>query len=192
MRALVAARLHQISEVDGNIEEAVAEILGAAPTHDEAPAARFVEWSAAKGLPPRPASPNSVALFVFENQGFGIETLLDILSGISAMHENISLADPVQSRPVSAALARISPVKPPRSWAKRDHEAFQRMPYTLQNRVVDREHGRDVEMRRLQNELAETKRALAEAPNQIKTLQDGKTTDGIHEKDNAPTPARDS
>jgi hypothetical protein len=160
MRALVAARLHQISETDANIDEAVAEILGAAPGSDELPAKPFVEWCQAKGLPPRPAAPGSVALFVLQHEHLGIDALLAILAGISAAHVSLSLADPTTSWPVSAALNRLTGIEPPRSWPKGEKHRFLALPYTLQRYIADREQHRDREVRRMQNELATTRQQL--------------------------------
>src|SRR5207237_10438076 len=112
------------------------EILGSAPSGDQAPAAPFVAWSKAKGLPSRPASPGSVALFVLEHQTLGIEQLLQILQGISAGHQSIAIADPTCNWNVTAASTRISNVEPPRSWPKDKKQMFERLPYDLQTYVA--------------------------------------------------------
>jgi septal ring factor EnvC (AmiA/AmiB activator) len=48
---------------------------------------------------------------------------------------------------------------------------FVTMPLTLQSYVAEREQHRDTELRRMQNELAEAKRALAEATQSKENLQ---------------------
>jgi len=138
----------------------VTEILGSAPGDDQAPAAPFVAWCEAKGLPWRPASPGSVALFVLEHQSLGIETLLQILQGISAAHEALAMSDPTTSWSVTSALNRITKLVPPRSWPKAEREMFARLPYALQHYVAMHEDRREREIRRAHNEAAALRHEL--------------------------------
>jgi hypothetical protein len=175
MAALVAARMREISAIDGDIDAAVTEILGPAPSADQAPAKPFADWCQKKGLPSRPASPNSVALFVSESQALGIEPLLEILRGISAAHTALGLADPTGNWPVTAALSRISNVAPPRSFPKAEKEAFQQLPYALQNYLSRRELQREAEIRRAHNEAGIARQQLAAIQKSTTEVKNGTT-----------------
>ena len=174
MRALVAARLQQINQTDADIEAAVTEILGPAPGADQAPAAPFVAWCQAKGLPSRPASPGSVALYMLEHQSAGIEPLLQILKGISAAHEALAMSDPTTSWSVTSALSRITRLVPPRSWPKAEREMFARLPYALQHYVAMHEDRREREIRRAHNEAAALR-------HELKSLRPKEDTNGTTE-----------
>ncbi len=52
------------------------------------------------------------------------------------------------------------PIEPPRSWTKDEKERFQSLPRETQEYIASRETERDRELRRVQNEAAETRKTL--------------------------------
>ena len=84
-----------------------------------------------------------------------------MLQEISRAHYLIGLADPTTSGPVSAAIASIVRIDPPRAWPKEQKANFARLPYDLQVYLSGHEAKREKEIRRAQNELATAKQRLA-------------------------------
>lgn len=82
--------------------------------------------------------------------------------------------------------ADVPPLDPPRSWTKEDKELFTALPRESQQRLIDLDRARELEVRRGQNEAAEQRKALeaerkaaeqerqkyeAELPNLLQTIQ---------------------
>jgi hypothetical protein len=101
----------------------------------------FETWCREKALRSFPARPSTIAFFCLDNVAFGIERLLAVVDSISAVHEG--LADPAAHPCVSAALATIAPIEPPRHWPKSEKHQFLALPRSLQQFVADHEKQQD-------------------------------------------------
>jgi hypothetical protein len=167
MAALVNARMQAISNVDHAVEAVVVELLGQPPKYDDSSPTDFIDWCTAKQLPWRPASPASVALYVFERGSRGIDALLAEVAKISASHCSKWLADPTAGWPATAALSAIVKIDAPRSWPKEDKAMFIALPYAVQQRIVKRETERDNAVRKAQNEAADARRKLLALQNVV-------------------------
>jgi hypothetical protein len=60
-------------------------------------------------------------------------------------------------------ITAASTIEPPRSWTKDEKQLFTELPVEIQRAVSRRERDREVQLRRMQNELAELKRQRAAA-----------------------------
>jgi hypothetical protein len=120
----------------------------------------FEKWCASRGEQPIPASPTIIARFIHELQDMGIEHVFEEVEAIGRSHWIIGLPDPTCGPGlVTQEINRISKVTPPRSWRAEARDAFMSLPWPVQVEIGKREAERDREVRRLQNEVAELKRA---------------------------------
>ena len=160
MSALVNARMREISNVDHAVEAVVVELLGSPPKYDDSSPVDFIQWSDGKKLPWRPASPASVALYVFERGSRGIDELMAEIGKISASHCSRGMSDPTTSWWASSALCAIAKIERPRSWPKDREGEWQLVPYSLKTYIVKRESERDTAVRKAQNEAADARKKL--------------------------------
>jgi hypothetical protein len=160
MDALVASRMREINNTDHAIEAVVTELLGSPPKYDDSSPTDFISFCSGKNLPWRPASPASVALYVFERGSRGIDELTAEIAKISASHCSKWLADPTTGWPATTALSLIMKIDPPRSWPKEDKAMFAQLLYAVQGRITRREAERDTMVRRCQNERADAMKKL--------------------------------
>ena len=158
-QALVTARQHELSRSERIIAEEVNAALGPAPPDVHRPE-RFIRWCEEQGLPWRPASPSAIAKFILGFTKLGI--VMDEIRSISAAHCSIGQPDPCASWQVNEALCRLTKVEPPRSWPAAEKSTFLTLPAELQKYLIPREKDRDATVRRLQTEVAELKKQLAE------------------------------
>jgi len=75
------------------------------------------------------------------------------------------MTNPVMEALVSAKVADM--IVPPRSWGHTEKVAFLKLPHDLQRFYVKREAERDREVRRCQTELAQARKALADAQKEL-------------------------
>jgi hypothetical protein len=138
----------------------------------------FLHWCDLKGVRPIPISPAAIAGFVVESQVLGIDKIAATVSAISQAYASRGLADPTAGGPVAAALNRIAPIDPPRSWPKEEKQRFASLPHDLQKYVAYHEERREKEIRRAQNEAAV-------ARNELKKLQPKEVKDDGIQQDTA-------
>lgn len=134
----------------------------------------FLHWCDLKGVRPIPISPAAIAGFVVESQPLGIDKIAASLAAISQAYASRGLADPTAGGPVAAAINRIAPVTPPRSWKADAKEAFKTFSHDLQVYLADHETQRENTLRKAQNEAAT-------ARNELKKLQPKEVKDGIQQ-----------
>jgi hypothetical protein len=68
----------------------------------------------------------------------GIDRISDEIEKISAAYAEVGAADPTLSILVTSEMQRLAGIKPPRSWAKEMHDAFERLPLKVARYVVER------------------------------------------------------
>jgi hypothetical protein len=137
-----------------------------------ASASAFERWCILQHVQHLPAAPGAVAAFIRDQSALPIEKLWKAVEQISFSHLENGLADPTAGGPAAQAMSEIANIDPPRCWKKADHDAFRQMPYNLQRRVADRENRRDLEVRRLQTELATTRQQLTSLKNIVQGKAD--------------------
>jgi hypothetical protein len=124
----------------------------------------FSNWCALNGQRALPASPAAIGKFVDDIAPFGIEKVWDQVQQIRREHYVRDLGDPTLGPgPVSDAINRISGMTPPRSWRAEAKAEFMALPWPVQVEIGKREAERDRAVRRMQNEVAELKRAKVAA-----------------------------
>jgi hypothetical protein len=165
LKALVDAEREEAERQARSISAAVAQQLGPPPEpgNGKLPA-EFAAWCARNRLDAIPARPASIALFVLQHAGLGIEPLSRMVVEISQVHLRRGQADPTIGYPVATALNHIAKLDPPRSWPKQHKARFQSLPHDLQVYVARHEAQRDKEIRRAHNEAAIARRQLTEQP----------------------------
>jgi hypothetical protein len=124
----------------------------------------FLQWAEAQKVRALPARPCSVAAFAQWQRDLGVPKakINATLSAISALHIAASVGDPVAT-PTVRMITAASTIEPPRSWTKDEKQLFTELPVEIQRAVSRRERDREVQLRRMQNELAELKRQRAAA-----------------------------
>jgi hypothetical protein len=160
-KALVAARVSQVTQDERAIAEQVNEALGAPPADDHRPA-RFIKWCEDQNLPWRPATPAVIAKFVLEHTKVG--KLLEEVRLLSQAHSSIGLPDPTAAWQVARALLRLIGTDAPRSWPNEQRAVFLALPPDLQEYLIVRERERDGAVRRAQHEAAELRKKYAQTP----------------------------
>jgi hypothetical protein len=119
--------------------------------------APFVRFCGERGVRALPAAPASIAAFV-RFVGKDQEALAEALAGVAAMHDQHQLPSPTATACVRAALAETLELKPPRWWTEAEKLLFSDLPAEVRTIVSRRDHQRETDMRRLQNELADLKK----------------------------------
>jgi hypothetical protein len=162
LQALVNAELQDAEQHALTISAAVAKHIGPPPEQGQGNLPdEFAAWCERKGVKTLPARPASVALFVLENGGLGVDALALMVLKISQFHLRRGQADPTSGYPVATALNRIAKIDEPRSWPKEKKARFTSMPYDLQKYVAAHEGQREKEIRRAHNDAATARRELA-------------------------------
>jgi hypothetical protein len=168
LKALVDAEREEAERQARSISVAVAQQIGPPPEPGNGTMpAEFAAWCARGGLEVIPARPASIALFVLQNAGMGIETLSRMVVEILQVHLRRGQADPTSGYPVSTALNHIARLDPPRSWPKHQKARFETLPYDLQVYVAGHEAQREKEIRRAHNEAATARRQLTQQPSKV-------------------------
>jgi hypothetical protein len=142
LEALANAKVREAEQretVAANIVNARLQLPPRMASRDEFPV--FESFCREKGLRSLPARPATVAFFALDSVALGLPRILAVVGAISAVHAG--LADPTLSPVVSAALATISPITPPRHWAKEHKATFTQMPRSLQTYVAEHEQQQD-------------------------------------------------
>jgi hypothetical protein len=160
LSALAEHRCREISTRDRAMDLVAREVLGELPRNERQPPTSWLRWAERKGTTAIPAAPSAVAIFLVENEKYGVDTLVEVLEDIAAAHENAGLSSPCSHPLVSAAMNRITKVSPPRSWNAAGRAIFMKASYPLQRQILSREDERDKSLLRSQNQLAEAKKQL--------------------------------
>jgi len=139
----------------------------------------WLAWTTQASCRHAPAKPFVVAQFIREQAVTGVSTeaLLRRVNAISVLHDKHNLADPVATTVVRAVLSEVVAVEAPRSWRKPEKEMFVTLPPDIRAAVARREHERETQLRRLQNEVAALKKTTANstAPNESVTTSKEET-----------------
>lgn len=106
-----------------------------------------------------PASPTMIARFIAELAPLGIDQVWSAVLEISRAHYCIGLPDPTVSAPVTIEINKISGISPPRSWPHEERIRFASLPYDIQIIISKREADRDKQIRHMQNEFAQLRKA---------------------------------
>jgi hypothetical protein len=164
MAALADAIAHiNAKELDQN-EAAIAACFPpppAVPPEAQQILLPFLKWCEGSRVRALPAKPACVAAFAQYQQDLGVpkEKISATLSAIEALHIAASLANPIAT-PLVRTTTAASTIEPPRSWTKDEKQVFTQLPVEIQSVVARREKDRETQIRRAQNELAETKKLL--------------------------------
>ncbi len=141
-------------------------------------ASPFERWCIPRRIQPMPVAPTHVAAFVKDSHPtLPIEKIWEAVQEVSQSHLANGFADPTAGGIVAQVINEIASIDPPRCWKKSDHDLFHQMAYPLQRRVVDRENRRDLEVRRLQTELATTRQQLTALKHIVRGKSDHVTTE---------------
>jgi hypothetical protein len=162
-----AKRRAKIEALDHG-EKTVAESLGDLFTAPElAPGdvqllKPFIDWAAQRSCRYCPAKPPVVAAYVLDRHKAGVaeDQIFDELGALEHLHDRWGLPNPVKTAVVDAAIERITQTRPPRSWPAADKALFATLDPQIRHRIATREQQRDTELRRVQTELAEKRKAL--------------------------------
>jgi hypothetical protein len=119
-------------------------------------AGTFVRWCNDHGVRSCPATPATVAAFV-RSMGASQKEIAEALAAIVELHDSRGLSNPVATAAVRSELSRILKLRPPRSWRIAEQLMFAELPPEIGAAVERREQQRDIELRKMQNELAELK-----------------------------------
>jgi hypothetical protein len=116
----------------------------------------FNHWAGKRHARRCPAKPTTVALFALEQADMGvpIDTILEQLGAIEAMHDKFSLPNSVRTAAVRYALETIIKTDPPKSWPAAEKGMFRSLPADIQHIIARRENDRDREVRRQQSKVA--------------------------------------
>ncbi len=120
----------------------------------------FAKWCELNGVSSCPAAPATVARFVTDCAGLGIEWLWPAVQEISTLHHSLGLADPTLGGAAAGAISDLAGIPPPRSWPGDSKERFRSLPYDLQVYVAAHETRRERALRRAQNEAASARQEL--------------------------------
>src|SRR5262249_505180 len=160
-------------EIDAN-ETAIASSFAPPPqlspeAHERlAPFLRWCELQRVRALPARPAC---VAAYVRWQQDNGIarQRVAESLEAIAALHESVAVGNPCATAIVRTVTGG-STIEAPRSWSKDSKVAFAELPVEIQAVIAKREHERERELRRMQNELADLKKRQQQSDADNKVL----------------------
>jgi hypothetical protein len=164
--AKLAEQLPQPPELDNETREALQP---------------FLSWTTEKSVRYAPAKPYVVAQFILEQSATGAttESILRQVEAISRLHDKYGLSNPTATLAARSALEREFAIDPPRSWKAPEKEMFVTLPAEIRAAISRREKQREVEVRRLQNSVAEEKRRLqADAAKSADTHTEEVTTNG--------------
>src|SRR5262249_60739317 len=102
-----------------------------------------------------------VAAYVRWQQDNGIarQRVAESLEAIAALHESVAVGNPCATAIVRTVTGG-STIEAPRSWSKDSKVAFAELPVEIQAVIAKREHERERELRRMQNELADLKKRI--------------------------------
>jgi hypothetical protein len=94
---------------------------------------------------------------------FGADVLAEDLAAISAVHVAHNFADPTQGFPVTAAVARVAEIEPPRSWTALERKRFAALPLQVQQYILQRENERDRALSQATQKIADERKQLKAA-----------------------------
>jgi hypothetical protein len=123
----------------------------------------FNRWCGLNGLRNIPANPRVVAAWIRSEKGTDPNKIIETLSAIERLHDFHSLPNPIATSTVRNELGRVMNIQPPRSWRKSEQLVFMSLPVEIRAAIERREHQRETELRRLQNEVAELKKRQAQS-----------------------------
>lgn len=122
----------------------------------------FLSWCEAKCVRSCPAQPATIAQFVLEHAGLGIDAIAEIVEHLVDLHEAHGLANPAATWIVAEALDRVSgSIEPPRSWPKKHWWRFGELPCILRRYISGRAREQDRVVAGAQREAAAARRELA-------------------------------
>jgi hypothetical protein len=140
---------------------------------------QFADWCRGQGIRRCPAAVASVALYVRSLHQTGVEPakILLALEAIQAAHDHHGLPSPCATAVVRSELGRITNIQPPRSWRKNEQLVFMGLPVEIRAAIERREHQREVQMRRCQNDAAELKKRQSDGAAKPVTKPNEEITD---------------
>jgi hypothetical protein len=108
-----------------------------------------------------PAKSWCCAAYAISRHKHGIDgqQIISELRAISRLHFKFRLADPCSGPVIDAALERIVPERPPRSWRKDEWSGWWSLPATIKAAIKRRHDETETKLRQLQNELALLKKS---------------------------------
>jgi hypothetical protein len=172
MKALVNATLQEQELRELALRTTVAAHLDLPPVEgDRSGWPLFKTWCEARDIAPYPARPAAVAFFIIENGALGVDELSRIVKSISLVHENV--ADPTATGAVPAALNRVAPIEPPRSWPKDFKVRFQTLPYEIQMYLAPHEREREKVVSKALSDASRARKELAAIQQPAKQVTDG-------------------
>ena len=143
----------------------------------------FNRWAGQRHARRCPARPATVALFALSqnDMGVAIDTILEQLSAIEALHDKFSLPNPVRTAAVRSAMETVVKAAPPRSWPKKDKAAFAMLPSDIQLILAKRQEQMDTEIRRLQSKVAQEMEILRSSNNTETKIVHSNEKEATHE-----------
>jgi len=140
----------------------------------------FIEWASDNSVRFCPVKPQVLAAWILTQASTGLDeqTLLKEVESIDRLHQRHGLASPVATTAARAALEAVLRIEPPRSWKVPEKEIFVTLPVEVRAAVSRREKQREVEVRRLQNSVAELKRFSQTAPESKPVTNEEVTSNG--------------
>jgi hypothetical protein len=154
-RQLVAA----LDEGERNLAQSLGDLIVAPDLSpgDQELLKPWLTWCKDKSVRHAPAKPWCCAAYAIDRAKRGIDgqQIVSELRAISRLHFKFGLADPCSGPVIDAALGRIVPERPPRSWRKDEWSDWWSLPATIKAAIERREKERETAVRRLQNEVSD-------------------------------------
>jgi hypothetical protein len=128
----------------------------------------FIEWATNANVRYCPALPTTVGSYILAASASGIKEkqILATVAAIERLHDSVGLPSPCATTPARYAFSQVVKSEPPRSWTKEEKLMWATLPPEIRSVIARREHSREKETRRLQNEVAEMKRLSETAADQ--------------------------
>jgi hypothetical protein len=185
LAALAQSHLNETARREDDLAKQVYKIIGPPGVADPNVPAIFAQFCAQWKVPALPARPATIAAFVLQNQTLGAEALLSVLSEIAAAHITASFSDPTTQWQVNAVMAQLAKIEQPRSWTKEDRIEFSRLPVTVQAIVLRRESERDAALQRSLQLIADERKQLKAAAENVRETEQAKPEIKTEETTNA-------
>jgi hypothetical protein len=121
----------------------------------------FQRWARDRGVKAMPPAPAVVAAWIKSESESGIDTQQIVLcvEALQKVCDSYLLPSPVATAVVRAELGAVLQTQPPRSWPNSDKLKFHSLPPEIKQVISKRDQQDSQVLRRLQNELAEIRKA---------------------------------
>jgi hypothetical protein len=121
----------------------------------------FQQWARDRGVKALPPSPAVLAAWIKSEGEAGIDTrqIELCLEALQKLCDSYLLPSPVATAVVREELGKVLKTQPPRSWPTRDKLKFHSLPAEIKQVISRRDQQDSQVLRRLQNELAEIRKA---------------------------------